>query len=316
MRTHFCILIFSLVVAWRGTEVTPLLADDVAPGESTRSGDNSWTREEPLGDPTHRTTDEYPLSDQTNQGDWEPYLPLTDEFSEASLDEKKWLPVHPSWKGRKPAWFSSANVRNSDGQLQLIMRKEPAPRRLRSRGYHTYSSAAVHAAAPVRYGYFEVRAQPMDSAGSSSFWFAGSDDRTRTEIDVFELGGKAAGHQRRYNMNLHVFYSPDSEKHWSLGDHYNVPWRVADDFHVYGLDWNERELTYYIDGIAVRRVKNTHWHQPLSMIFDSETMPDWLGLPADEDLPSTYRIDYVRSWKSRKSNLVQKSLGTDPTTQN
>jgi hypothetical protein len=49
--------------------------------------------------------------------------------------------------------------------------------------------------------------------------------------------------------------------------------------------------------VAVRRVENTHWHQPLNLMFDSETMPDWMGLPDDVDLPSTYKIDYIRAWK-------------------
>jgi hypothetical protein len=33
------------------------------------------------------------------------------------------------------------------------------------------------------------------------------------------------------------------------------------------------------------------------MNFDSETMPDWFGLPREEDLPSTFSIEYVRAWK-------------------
>jgi len=43
--------------------------------------------------------------------------------------------------------------------------------------------------------------------------------------------------------------------------------------------------------------KNTHWHRPLYLIFDSETMPDWFGMPEDEDLPSTFNIEYVRAWR-------------------
>lgn len=34
------------------------------------------------------------------------------------------------------------------------------------------------------------------------------------------------------------------------------------------------------------------------MIFDSETMGNWLGMPDDKDLPSTFSVDYVRAWKN------------------
>ena len=33
-----------------------------------------------------------------------------------------------------------------------------------------------------------------------------------------------------------------------------APWRLADDYHVYGLDWNKDELVYYVDGVAVWKV--------------------------------------------------------------
>jgi hypothetical protein len=57
--------------------------------------------------------------------------------------------------------------------------------------------------------------------------------------------------------------------------------------------------------VAVRTEENTHWHQPLTMNFDSETMPDWFGLPDDNELPSTYIIEYVRSWKYNSANWMQ-----------
>ena len=60
------------------------------------------------------------------------------------------------------------------------------------------------------------------------------------------------------------------------------------------------EIRYYVDGVVVRTVENTHWHQPLFLIFDSETMPKWFGMPDDEDLPSTYSIEYVRAWKQEQ----------------
>ena len=56
-----------------------------------------------------------------------------------------------------------------------------------------------------------------------------------------------------------------------------------------------------MDGVAVRTVENTHWHQPLYLIFDSETMPNWIGMPDDADLPSTFNIEAVRAWKQKRS---------------
>jgi len=52
-----------------------------------------------------------------------------------------------------------------------------------------------------------------------------------------------------------------------------------------------------VDGQLVHTVQNTHWRQPLYLIFDSETMPEWFGMPEDADLPSTFSIEYVRAWK-------------------
>jgi beta-glucanase (GH16 family) len=140
----------------------------------------------------------------------------------------------------------------------------------------------------------------MNSAGSSSFWFQqDSVPNWATEIDVFEIGGKAPQHENKYHMNLHVFATPMESKHWSIGQDWEAPWKLAQDFHVYGLDWDKDDLKYYVDGVLVRQVQNTHWHQPLYLIFDSETMPDWFGMPDDQDLPSAFSIDYVRAWKRR-----------------
>ncbi len=110
----------------------------------------------------------------------------------------------------------------------------------------------------------------MNSGGSSSFWFQVEDTPGwLTEIDVFEIGGKAKGFERKYNMNLHVFRTPTKKEHWSAGGVWEAPWRLADDYHVYGLEWNKDDIKFFVDGVLVRSVENTHWHQPLFLIFDS-----------------------------------------------
>jgi len=263
-----------------------------------------WVREGELGPRPERVTDALPLSDQSAAGRWIAYAPMTDEFEEATLDSAKWWPRNPGWLGRQPAYFWPGNVTVSDGKLHLTMRKQEVAEAPKEKGYHTYTSAAVQSKGRVRYGYFEIKARPMRSHGSSSFWFYRIGAERWTEIDVFEIGGGAPGFERKYNTNVHVFKTPTEEEHWSSHGAWVAPDDLADDYHVYGLEWDEEKIKWYFDGVLVRWVENTHWHQALTLNFDSETMPKWFGLPDDEDLPSIYSIEYVRAWKRRAEAAV------------
>ena len=261
---------------------------------------NIWNRTGSLGETPKHVTAAYPLSDQQNEGGWAKYEPMSDEFEGGMLDNDKWALGLYWWRGRQPALFSDKNVTVSSGKLHLTMRKEKVPGRFEKSGYRDYTSAALHTKARSSYGYYEVKAKPMNSAGSSSFWFQKEEiPGWQTEIDVFEISGKAPGFEQKVNMNVHVFRTPNENEHWSVGGVWVAPWRLADDYHVYGLEWTPEEIKYYVDGVVVRTVGNTHWHQPLFLIFDSETMPDWFGMPKDKDLPSTYSIEYVRAWKKQ-----------------
>jgi hypothetical protein len=262
--------------------------------------DKGWTLVGPLKDIPKRTTDTLPLSDQGNEGNWVVYPGLTDEFTGDTLDPAKWWPTNPKWAGRQPALFHASNVKVVDGELRLTMRKWFPLEGTKRKGYHDYTSAAVQSKERVLYGYFEIEAMPMRSHGSSAFWFYASTKEIWTEIDVFEIGGGAPGFEAKYNMNAHVFHTPKEHRHWNIGGTWVAPWQLADAFHVYGLEWTKEELKYFVDGVLVRRMKNTHWHQPLTLNFDSETMPNWFGMPRDQDLPSTFRIRYVRAWKQRE----------------
>ena len=257
-----------------------------------------WTLRGPLTNPPTRVNDAWPLSDQANRAAWARFDAMWDEFNGVGLDTNKWAVGLHWWPGRQPAWFNPTNVSVHDGQLHLVMRREKVPARFARQGYTNYTSAALRSVARASYGYYEVRARPMDSAGSSSFWFQVEDvPQWFTEIDVFELCGKSRDQARRYNMTTHVFHAPEREGHWQVHAEWEAPWRLADAYHVYGLEWRPDELRWFVDGVLVRTQENSHWHNPLYLIFDSETMPDWFGMPADADLPSSFDIDYVRAWK-------------------
>ena len=285
----------TVTLRWRAVLLLSLAL--VSGGFTAHRKVEGWVREGELGARPARVTEALPLSEQDSEGRWVPYAAMTDEFEGTVLDSSKWWPRNPRWLGRQPAYFWPGNVTVSDGKLHLTMRKEEVAEAPKEKGYHTYTSAAVQSKGRVKYGYFEIKAKPMKSHGSSSFWFYHNEPQVWTEIDVFEIGGGAPGFERKYNMNVHVFKTPTEKEHWSSHGEWVAPADLADDYHVYGLEWDEEKIRWYFDGVLVRWVANRHWHQGLTLNFDSETMPKWFGLPDDADLPSTYSIEYVRTWK-------------------
>jgi hypothetical protein len=281
-----------------------------SPAAADKKTPDNWIRVSQLGPTPKPITDAWPLSDQSNKAGWEKYELLSDEFKATELDPNKWWPKNPGWLGRQPAFFYPGNVDVSDGKLHLTMRKQEVAQRPKDKGYYTYTSAAVQSKTRVKYGYFEIKARSMRSHGSSSFWFYNITPEWWTEIDVFEIGGGAPGFEKKYNMNVHVFRTPTDKQHWSAAGVWAADSNLADDYHVYGLEWDKEKIKWYFDGVLVRWVENTHWHQPLTLNFDSETMPEWFGLPRDSDLPSTYSVEYVRAWKKGEDGIRPLFLDT------
>ena len=304
MQARILFLAFGILSSAAFAADAPLSRGTVAERLPTKI----WNRTEPLGATPQRVTDAFPLSDQQNKERWQKFEAMSDEFDRKELDLKKWTLGLEWWKGRKPAMFSDKNVVVADGKLHLTMRKQELPPEAEALGYRDYTSAAVHTKARSACGYYEVKAKAMNSAGSSAFWF--QQDETSgwgTEIDVFEIGGNSKAWQRKCSMTLHIFCSPthiyrtgpNEGENWHTQYLWDAPWRPADDYHVYGLDWGKDDIKFYVDGVIVRAIENTLWHQPLYLIFDCETFPDWFGIPDDKDLPSTFSIEYVRAWKKK-----------------
>jgi beta-glucanase (GH16 family) len=279
---------------------------------------DAWTRIGPLGVTPTPVNANLPLSDQADAGHWQLDTRLSDEFNGSTLDATRWHindATGTDSLGRKPALFLPQNASVDNGQLNITFRKQTLPEKYVRLGYKDYSSAMVRTRERGLYGYYETRAKPMNSAGSSAFWLAwtGLADNA-TEIDIFEIGGKTknAAFDRMYNMNAHVWATPHSNEHLSEGSTWVAPWRLADSFHVYGLDWQPDRLRWYVDGVPVREAKNTHWFFAMQIVFDSEAMWDWFGVVDDADLPSTFLIDYVRVWRRGQSSS---SLGSPPVAQ-
>ena len=130
-----------------------------------------WNRTGPLGETPKHVTDAYPLVRSAEQRRLGQVRAYDRRVRGQGTRPQQMGRRAGGWKGRQPALFSEKNVTVSDGKLHLTMRKEKLPPEAEKQGYKDYTSAAFHSKGRTAYGYFEVKAKPMNSAGSSSFWF-------------------------------------------------------------------------------------------------------------------------------------------------
>ncbi|WP_163397329.1 family 16 glycosylhydrolase [Flavobacterium fluviatile] len=295
-----------------------------------------------------------PFSDPTNKGNWVLNTAVSDEFDEAKLDENRWYVVgkfengkpvykHPDypnkkvWIGRAPSQFSGNNYRLEDGKLILETKWEPNFPFSEELGkpwgkdetknkFENITTACLIGRKFFKYGYMEIKSKAADAEITSAFWAMG----TGVELDIFEHFGD---HRQKTKLDL------DRELWWSIHDwtlkkannsvyteHHDLGFRVADEFHIYGMEWDENGIKYFVDGklfSEASKVKINKWAKskgfdegyvvtkPLSIWLDQETFP-WHGVPdSKEDLelnsPSgkkddgivDFEIEYVRVWQKK-----------------
>lgn len=296
----------------------------------------------------------YPFSDPENKGGWKLNKEASDEFDSRRLDENRWYVVgkfkdgkpvykHPDkpnkkvWIGRAPSQFSGENYRLEDGKLILETRWEPDFRfsdkldkpwgnnNTRSK-FENITTACLIGRKFFKYGYMEIKSKAADAEITSAFWAIGSG----TELDIFEQFGSG-----RNKNKQHL----DTEMWWSIHDwsregkgksvyteHLDYGFRVADDFHVYGIEWNENDVKLYVDGkyktgatreqvdaYAAAKGYPNGWilDGEISIWLDQETFP-WHGVPDSlEDLELNspegkkedgivdYEIEYIRIWQKK-----------------
>lgn len=263
-----------------------------------------------------------PLYDQDNNDNWHLNPILSDEFDGSQLDQTKWHIqgtndyYYSNFIGRAPSQFSTDNVRLEGGRLKIETRWDPNFDFSPNPGqgglaYENITTAAVISKQQASHGYLEIRARASDAPVASAFWLLGN----QAELDVYEHFGNFVPEDNPFQPDKTHLETEiwSSIRDWGPGgngtptwtDRRQLPFRVAGDFHVYGLEWDENYLNFHIDGQLLDSVTRTQveandpdgWtiDNPMRIWMDSETFP-WHGVPSQADLPQDYEIDYIRVW--------------------
>ena len=315
-------------VEWR-EHAMPRFHETFAVGHAPAQRDPDARGERPAAEVSSGAAGVLPASDPNNTGGWVLNERFSDEFNGAELDRGKWIVQgdggrYYTWRGRAPAQYAAHNVRVEDGMLKLRSDWEPDfefhPEPHIGFDYGEYkgepmpvTAAGVISRDRFMHGYMEVRSRAGNAAVTSAFWALGH----HSEIDFYEQIGrpKRQGNIRGnyYVFSIYDWRPPIVRPNKSWTHTHELPFQVADDFHVYGCEWGDEHLKFYVDGALVKETTREEvgerWTltNPMELWFDTEIL-EWLGLPHREELPVDYEIDYVRVWQKPRPSLLDRAF--------
>ena len=248
-------------------------------------------------------------SDNTSPISREGYtLVWNDEFSGNSLNTDDWSYEigngDGGWGNQELQYYLSENTTVANGLLTIEARKE-------SYSGFDYTSSRIKTEHKkfFKYGRIDIRAKMPKGQGIwPALWMLGENFSTVSwpysgEIDIMEMvGGDGAKDSTTHGTihwdpnNCGGAYCPANvggEKTLSSG-------RLADDFHVFSIDWTKESITWLLDGVSfhselITSSDRTEFHEDFFFIFNVAVGGKWPGNPnSSTQFPQQMQVDYIR----------------------
>lgn len=245
-------------------------------------------------------------------------LTFIDDFDGTELNEEYW-----NYEKHQPGWVnnelqeytdSKDNIYVKDGNLVIKANKETRTTE-DGQQYDWYTSGKVTTAGKkdFRFGKFEIRAKSVAGQGLwPALWmmprnenFYGQWPRCG-EIDIMEQ----LGNEPNKTYSTIHYGNPHKEQQ---GTYVLENGSFADDYHVYGLEWEPSEMRFYVDGILIKTVNDWYtategkgevtypapFDQFFHLQFNMAVGGNWPGNP-DETTNfdnAKFMIDYVKVYQ-------------------
>ncbi len=193
-------------------------------------------------------------------------LVWNDEFDKPGLpDPAKWTYQEGFIRNKEDQYYTKGrkeNARVEDGGLIIEARREeypnkdfvskddPAWQKNREKAFYTSACLVTDGLADWKYGKVEIKAKlPIKQGAWPAFWMMGA-NRSETgwpkcgEIDIMEHVTSAPG----VVYGTSHWFNPDGKGKAHLSEGFRTKNDTLDDWHLYGLEWNEREMIFLFDG--------------------------------------------------------------------
>lgn len=247
-------------------------------------------------------------------------LVWSDEFNSDTLDTSKWefmigdgtsIGLPSGWGNNELQWYTDNNHSVEDGKLIISAKEESVSGK-------NYTSARIRTInkGDWKYGRFEFRAKfPIGQGIWPAIWMMPTDNvyggwAASGEIDILEY----LGHEpNKVHGTLHYGgnwpNNTQSQRSFELR-----AGNFHDDFHDFALEWEKREIRWYVDGNEYGRLNNWYTAAPYPAPFDQRFYlilnlavgGNWPGNPdGSTQFPQQFEIDYVRVYQITNPTSIE-----------
>ena len=173
-----------------------------------------------------------------------------------------------------------------------------------------YRGGEVYSKGKVLYGKFEMRMKMIKGSGMlSTFYTIEHNSRTSDywgEIDIEVLGKSEA-----QIMSTNIFFNGENGVLNHSEQQIPLDYSLADDFHVFTLEWTPDYIAWFIDGAELRRKTGDvvkHMNVPQEYRFNAwiSSTPAWVGVIDESAMPAYQYVDWVEY--SRYDEVTQKFI--------
>ncbi|MBP3938795.1 MAG: glycoside hydrolase family 16 protein [Clostridia bacterium] len=253
----------------------------------------------------------YPMGQKVDMDKF--VLTFEDDF-EGELDRSVWSGHYQygnTTEARKGSYWNQNLAETKDGNLVIPVVYLEDGMGGKGAGWYT-AGIDTDSDAPngfsQKYGYFECRCiLPKGADIWSAFWLmndgvfnADGNGRDGTEIDIFESDCYGDLLENAVTSNLHFDgYDDAHQKHGATK--FLLKNNPYEEFNTYGLEWNEDEYIFYINGVETFRTDYGGVSQNEEYLILSVEMKGDNGIPSErENIPAEgaeFIVDYVKVYR-------------------
>jgi len=246
---------------------------------------------------------------------------FADEFNGSALDLAKWEVMVGDgcsyglcgWGNNELQSYQAANAKVAGGLLTITAKKE----RIGSKNYTSARLRTLNLGGQWTHGRFEARIKTVTGRGLwPAFWMLPATSVTwpaSGEIDIQESTGQRA----MFNYGT-IHYGPSNSAHQQLSTPvYTQPGTLADDFHVYAVEWTPNKISWFIDNVLYATRTPADMANPADWTFENYAYYLILNLAVGGNLggtvdaaalPQSLQVDYVRVYGTPQPSFTGKLI--------